>query len=168
MKYKIEIVTLLKKAYLAIRGYMSWRDISPNEHDEWERKYGFPNESLVEQSKSKSGSKEVYRLFCNSCRKDEHFDWVCGDDIACDTDSHSKSWSAFGQNAPCSGAELPSAHHVLKWNQYQVYRRTFILALRKSATQSAKIWAAVFASSRVFSAEKLMRTAVAALSGGRP
>jgi len=37
-----------------------------------------------------------------------------------DTDSHSKSWSALGQNAPCGGAELPSAHHVLKWNQYDI------------------------------------------------
>jgi len=88
VKYEVSIVFLPQKEYLAIRGYMSWRDISPNEYEEWERKYGFPNKDLIEQLKVKTGAREVYSLFCNSCRKDEQFDWVCGDDIACENISN--------------------------------------------------------------------------------
>ncbi|HMM32886.1 MAG TPA: hypothetical protein PKB13_14045 [Clostridia bacterium] len=95
MKYEIAIEFLPQKEYLAIKGYMSWRDIPPNELQEWERKYGFPQKSLIKQLKEKSGANEVYSLFCNSCRKDEQFDWVCGDDIACENISKSQAGDGF-------------------------------------------------------------------------
>jgi hypothetical protein len=95
-KYKITIESLPEKKYLAIKGYMSWRDISASEYDEWERKYGFPNDNLVEQLRIKSGAKEIYRLFCNSCRKDEQFDWVCGDDICCENINNAQAGDRFG------------------------------------------------------------------------
>ena len=95
MKHETTIEFLPEKEYLAIKGYMSWRDISPDEHDEWERRYGFPNKNLVEQLKAKSGAKEVYSLFCNSCRKDEQFDWVCGDDIACENINNAQAGDGF-------------------------------------------------------------------------
>ena len=82
MKYEIAIVSLPAKEYLAIKGYMSFDKITM--HDEWARRFGFPNESLTEQLKQKSGATKVYRLFCNSCVKDDQFGWVCGSDIACE------------------------------------------------------------------------------------
>ena len=95
MKNEITIESLPEKAYLAIRGYMSWRDISLNEYDEWEHKYGFPDKNLIEPLKIKSGAKQVYNLFCNSCRKDEQFDWVCGDDIACENINNVQAGDGF-------------------------------------------------------------------------
>jgi len=95
MKYDLTIESLPEKNYLAIKGYMSFRDITPGEYEEWERKYGFPNQHLTEQLINKSGATEVYRLFCNSCRKDEQFDWVCGDDIACENVNHAPAGDGF-------------------------------------------------------------------------
>jgi predicted transcriptional regulator YdeE len=95
MKYKISIESLPQKNYLAIKGYMSWRDISPDEYVEWERRYGFPNNDLIARLQKKSGSNDVYRLFCNSCQKDEQFDWVCGDDLACENLNDNKAGDGF-------------------------------------------------------------------------
>jgi len=95
MKYEIAIEFSPEKEYLAIKGYMPWRDISPKEYDEWERKYGFPNKSLIEQLKIKSGANEVYSLFCNSCRQDEQFDYVCGDDIVCENINNTQAGDGF-------------------------------------------------------------------------
>ena len=91
MKYEETVVFLPEKEYLAIKGYMSWRDITADEYDEWKHKYGFPDKKRIEELKIKSGAKEIYYLFCNSCRKDEQFDWVCGDDIACENLAHAKA-----------------------------------------------------------------------------
>ena len=64
---------------------------------------------------------ELY-FFHDSRRQRAEYALAVADD---DTDSHSKSWSALCQNAPCGGAELPSAHHVLKWNQYDLLKCKF-------------------------------------------
>ena len=93
--YKITIESLPEKKYLAVKGYMSWREITPDEYAEWERRYGFPDKSLIELLKIKSGADEVYNLFCNSCRKDERFDWVCGDDYACENLNDAEAGSGF-------------------------------------------------------------------------
>ncbi|MCL2003503.1 MAG: GyrI-like domain-containing protein [Oscillospiraceae bacterium] len=95
MKYEISIESLPEKVYLAIRGYMSWREITPDEYAAWESKYGFPKKELTEQLKIKSGTNEVYSLFCNSCVKDEEFDWVCGDDLACENLNNAKAGDGF-------------------------------------------------------------------------
>ncbi|MCL2029984.1 MAG: hypothetical protein FWG93_00400 [Oscillospiraceae bacterium] len=95
MKYEITIESLPEKVYLAIRGYMSWREIAPDEYSEWENKYGFPDKNLIEQLKTKSGANEMYSLFCNSCVKDEQFDWVCGDDIACENLNNAQTGDGF-------------------------------------------------------------------------
>ena len=95
MKYKTSIECLPEKEYLAIRGYLSWNEITPDEYPEWERRYGFPNKDFIEQLKIKSGADEVYSLFCNSCQKDEKFDWVCGDDIVCENYSNAPAGDGF-------------------------------------------------------------------------
>jgi len=95
VKYELTIEFLPEKEYLAIKGYMSWREITPDEYDEWVRKYGFPDKSLVEQLKIKSGANEIYTLFCNSCKKDEQFDWVCGDDIVCENINKAEAGDGF-------------------------------------------------------------------------
>jgi len=95
MKREISTEFLPCKDFLVIKGYMSWREIAPGERDEWERKYGFPDKSLIERLKTKSGANEVYGLFCNSCRKDAQFDWVCGDDFACENVSNCQAGEGF-------------------------------------------------------------------------
>ena len=52
-KYEATTEFLPAKEYLAIKGYLSFAEITAP--DEWARKYGFPNESLTEQLKLKSG-----------------------------------------------------------------------------------------------------------------
>ena len=69
MKYEITIESLPQKNYLAIKGYMSWRNIHTEEYDEWENKYGFPDKRLVEQLKIKSGSDIVYCVFAIRAKK---------------------------------------------------------------------------------------------------
>ena len=95
MKYEITIESLPEKVYLAIKGYMSWREITPDEYPVWESKYGFPDKELTEKLKNTSGASEVYRLFCNSCRDDEQFSWVCGDDIACENFNNAQAGDGF-------------------------------------------------------------------------
>ena len=94
VKYELTIEFLPEKEYLAIKGYMSWREITPDEHEEWARKY-FPDKSLIEQLKIKAGTNEIYTLFCNSCKKDEQFDWVCGDDIVCENINKAEAGDGF-------------------------------------------------------------------------
>ena len=34
-------------------------------------------------------------MFCNSCKKDEQFGWVCGDDIACENINNAQADDSF-------------------------------------------------------------------------
>jgi len=95
MKYEITIESLPEVVYLAVKGYMSWREIAPSELGEWESKYGFPDEGLIDQLKKESGANSVNRLFCNSCILDEQFDWVCGDDIVCENINNRQAGDGF-------------------------------------------------------------------------
>ena len=95
MNYKTSIESLPEKNYLAIKGFMSWREILPDEYSEWERRYGFSNRNLIDQLKLKTGADEAYSLFCNSCRRDEQFDWVCGNDLACENNNYAPESEEF-------------------------------------------------------------------------
>lgn len=95
MNYKVSIEILNKKEFLAIKGYMSFKEITPDKNADWERLYGYANKELIEELKIRSGTKDVYQIFCNTCRNDKQFGFVCSDDLACENINNAQASDGF-------------------------------------------------------------------------